>query len=86
MRHRFPKAFQCPDVQTKSLIVTMKNDGLPCFDIYEKPILTFYFGRYPPEEAECLFQHIFWGKQGVLYEAWEREVFVGFTWTICQHV
>lgn len=40
----------------------MKNEGLACFDIYEKPILIFYFRRHPPEEAERLFQHI-WGKQ-----------------------
>lgn len=64
----------------------MKNDGLACFDIYEEPILIFYFCRHPPEEAKCLFQHIFWGKQGVLYEAREHEVVVGFTWTICQRV
>lgn len=86
MRHRFPKAFECPDVQTKRLIVMMKNDGLACFDIYEKPIVIFYFCRHPPEEAECLFQHIFWGKQWVLYEAQEHEVFVVFTWTSCQHI
>lgn len=71
---------------TKSLIVITKNYGLACFDIYEKPVWIFYFCRHSPEEAECLFQHMLWGKQWVLYEAWEHEVFVGFTWTICQCV
>lgn len=55
MRHRFPKAFQCPDVQTKSLIVIMKNDGLACFGIYEKPRLIFYFRRHPPEKLNAYF-------------------------------
>lgn len=53
--------------------------------LWETHTAFLFFHRHPPEEAECLFQHIFWGKYWVLYEAQEHEVFVGFTWTICQH-